>query len=125
MNNTESAQDRPALSETWKKRFALIDKAGGPDWGHVSTLPFQERVTVCFNLWACLFGPFYYLAKGLWKKAIAYAGLCFVLGLANDYVEAEFGAGNFIFGNGAVLLFPIFANMDYFKKVRLGDNGWW
>ena len=48
------------------------------------------------NILAFLFGPFYYLAKGMWKEALAL---------------------------GAI--FGVQAHIDSYKKMVLGDDSWW
>ena len=112
------------VSETWKRRFALLEKAGGPKLSKARELNFKERL-VLFNAWGFIFGPFYYLAKGMWKKAIVLFVLCVaaivVLTLMLDAIGVSAAITNFI----APVVFATRANIDYFKKVVLGDNGWW
>uniref|UniRef100_UPI003F4FEBAF DUF2628 domain-containing protein n=1 Tax=Caballeronia sp. LjRoot34 TaxID=3342325 RepID=UPI003F4FEBAF len=39
-------------------------------WPQARQLSGKERRTIRSNIWAFLFGPFYYLFLGMWKKAI-------------------------------------------------------
>ncbi|WP_449468123.1 DUF2628 domain-containing protein [Stenotrophomonas humi] len=60
------------VSKSWKSKFGLIDKAGGPDLPNFRNLPFGERFGLNFNILAFIFGPFYCPAKGLWRQAVLY-----------------------------------------------------
>ena len=113
-------------SEAWKIRFALLEKAGGLKLPKVKELAFGERAKAVFNVYGFLFGPFYYLAKGMWKKAISLGSACFVavailqgilaaMGISDDGVTVVISAA----------VFATRANIDYYKKIVLGDNGWW
>lgn len=113
------------LPEAWKVRFALLEKAGGPKLTKISELPFGERQKVIFNVWGFLFGPFYYLAKGMWKKAIVLIALCLaaivILSMLLEAMAVSSVITNFI----APAIFATRANVDYYKKIVLGENGWW
>lgn len=74
------------VSHGWKERFELMERIGWGDgmWKnyrkHMSLSP-SERFKIGFNLWAFLFGPFYYFAKGMWGKGALILGAAFVLAL--------------------------------------------
>lgn len=111
--------------QLWRIRFDLIEKAGGV------TLPTPEQITgpemarIKFNIWAFLFGPLYYLFKGMWKKAtvrwLPGAAAVFLLGYASpdgiDFVT-------FIVTIATAVWCARRANVDYYSKIVLGDNGW-
>lgn len=116
------------VSDTWKKRFRVIRTAGGPglpNWKHMSRA--QRRPTVHFNILAFLFGPIYYLAKAMWRKAITLFLACFtvVFVLAMAMELTGFGRYAGALGYGAAAVFAVRANIDYYKKMVLGDDGWW
>jgi hypothetical protein len=110
------------VSESWKRRFRLIEKAGGPDLPHFRDLPFGERFGLNFNILAFIFGPFYYLAKGLWRQAVLYFVSAFVVVLL---LEAA-GLGKFSrgVGYGLAAVYALRANISYYRKVVLGDTPW-
>lgn len=112
------------ISDSWQKKFTLIEKAGGVKLSKARELTFTE-CSVIFNVWGFFFGPFYYVAKGMWKKGIVLTGLCVIAIIIFDSIFGEMGAlstmSNFI----APAVFATRANIDYYKKVVLGDNGWW
>lgn len=119
--------DSLQVSTSWKQRFRLIEKAGGAKQPNLKGLSTGERFKIGFNVLAFLFGPFYYLAKGMWKKALALFGACVVamvaLGVVLDLVGLSRVAD--ALGYGAAAVFAVRANIDYYKRMVLGDSGWW
>ena len=115
------------LSALWRIRFDLVEKAGGPTRPLFKQLSLGERFRLAFNLWALLFGPFYYLAKGMWRKAITILVLTLsVLILTN--ILAPDGSLDFLENMLTTMIsfwFFLNANVNYYKKVVLDDNGWW
>ncbi|CAN7620150.1 DUF2628 domain-containing protein [Acidovorax sp. LjRoot129] len=140
-HHTEHASPHPAisaaqattvesaeLSETWKKRFALIERAGGFKMPQLKELSFGERMTCTFNFVAALFGPFYYMAKGMWKRGLTYWGLAIAGIVLLELIISLAGFGHILssmhYGGAWAGLFGVMANRDYYKKVMLHDNGW-
>lgn len=117
-----SGQD---ISEVWKERFALIEKAGGAKLPKLGELESAEKRKVLFNIWGLLFAPFYYLAKGMWKKAIVLAALSIVIALVIDALLGESRVVDLMTNLIAPALFAVRANVDFYKKTILGDNNWW
>jgi hypothetical protein len=109
----------------WRRRFALIDKAGGPKLPNVWKLPINEVWSIKFNLWAFIFQPFYYAAKGMWKKGLTFLALSIlIVGVAAMLLESMGVDSSFL-----LLVAPgIFsgqANVSYYKFIKLGHNRWW
>lgn len=113
------------VSESWKKRFSILEKAGGPKLQKVRELGFVERRKLFFNIWGFLFGPFYYLAKGMWKKAIILTALAIAAVVVLELVLEAMGVGSKITNFVAPAIFSTRANIDYYKKIVLDDNEWW
>jgi hypothetical protein len=116
------------VSAKWQARFRAIQRAGGPKMPHYKELPAAERrAAFGFNILAFLFGPIYYACKGMWKRGLALFLLCAVvvisLSIGLDYLGYEKLANALGYGVGAV--FAVRANIDYYKKMVLNDNGWW
>lgn len=123
-----NSSELASISESWKKKFALIEKAGGPKLPKVRDLSFAERNSIIFNWLGALFNGFYYLAKGMWKKAITLTALSVVITLVSDIVFSAAGFPKVATAFSIALPVAIFgarANIDFYKKVVLGDNGWW
>lgn len=110
------------VSDAWKRKFRLIEKAGGPDLPHFRDLPFGERLSLSLNVLALLFGPVYYLIKGLWRQAVLYVVIAIALGLVLDAI----GFGEFLrgVGYGFSALYAFRANISYYKKAVLGETPW-
>jgi hypothetical protein len=107
------------VSESWKKNFRLIEKAGGPDLPYFRDLPFGERFGLNFNFLAFLFGPIYLAVKGLWRQAIVY----FVLGFTIVLILESMGFSGRI-GTGLGFICAMRANTSYYRKVVLGEAPW-
>lgn len=117
-----------SVSDSWKRVFRLIDKAGGPTFPRLKSLSAEERaIAYRLNFLAFLFGPLYYAAKGMVKKALVFLliaiAVCVALTLSLDWLGlAEYD--RFI-GPAFAVVFALRANIDYYKKMVLDDNGWW
>lgn len=122
-----SAKPEADISALWRIRFDLVEKAGGPARPLLKQMPFGERFRLLFNIWALLFGAFYYLAKGMWRKAIAMVvvGMCATLLIDLVLPDSDSGAVRFALNCAMAGWFSAQANVSYYKKVILGDNGWW
>lgn len=122
---TASAAASTGLSDAWMRRFALIEKAGGPKLPKLKELPFAERFQLVFNIWAFLFGPFYYAANGMWKKGLTLLAVgavaVILLGMLFQAIGVSADAAS-LFAAG---IFSRCSVTDYYKKTVLGDNGWW
>ena len=127
-DSLEGDIDSLPVSATWKKRFKWIRKAGGPSMPNLKTMPRAERKGFNqFNILAFLFGPFYYLAKGMWRKSISLFVVCAAVVIALEFLLVMIGFERFgkALGYGVSTVFAIRANIDYYKKMVLGKNGWW
>ncbi len=115
------------VSEKWRERFRLIERAGGVKLPKIKELPFGQRMKVLFNVFGVLFGPFYYCAKGMWKKGLALFVVCTVVAIiavvALDFAGLDSLSNSVGFGVAAIYAFR--ANIDYYKKMVLEQNGWW
>jgi hypothetical protein len=74
MANQDSATPTvlPTLTTRKQERFAFFDAHGGPlspDYRDAcKEMPFGKRLFFNANWWAFFFGPFYFYARGMWKK---------------------------------------------------------
>lgn len=115
------------VSESWKTKFRLIEKAGGVKQQNFKALAFGERMKIAFNILGFLFGPIYYIVKGMWKKGLALFALCFIAVFVVALVLELVGLGHLAnaVGYAVAAVFAVRANIDYYKKMVLGENGWW
>lgn len=126
----DAAVDIDALdiSDTWKKRFKAMRKAGYPQRLDRNALDDDEKKHLkLFNILGYLFGPFYYFSKGMWKKGISLTVVVIVVVVILDLALKAMGlvspAEALKFGGPAA--FAAKVNMDYYKTMVLGDKGWW
>lgn len=123
-----SATDTVELSEAWKKRFAQMERAGGLKMTKFKELSFSERMNCTFNGWAAIFGIFYYISKGMWKRGLVYWVMTFVGLLLLALIATLAGLDDMLsgvhFGGAWAGVYGAMANRDYYKKVVLNDNGW-
>lgn len=126
---TSASSDIASLQvpSAWKAKFHLIERAGGVKLPKFKELKVGERLKVNFNVLAFLFGPIYYAVKGMWKKGLALFALStlVVVVLATVCEVLGFGVLGNALGYGVAALFATRANIDYYKKVVLHENGWW
>lgn len=117
------------LGPKWVHNFALMEQAGGVRLPRLGTLPLGDRVRVLFNIWALIFWPIYYLVKGMWRKGLALLLVILVVLLLVELACGILGISDkkiyFISNIVVPLIFSMRANIDYYKKIVLSDNGWW
>lgn len=113
---------RLEVSDKWKSRFRAIERAGGVDLPGLRDLARSDRLLVQFNWIAFLLGPFYYVAKGLWRQAIVYV----VLAIACSLILEAMGLGKFGrgVGYGFAAIYCLRANISYYKTRVLGEAPW-
>jgi Protein of unknown function (DUF2628)/zinc-ribbon domain len=117
-----------AVSDAWKLKFSLIEKAGGTKLPMANDLSFGERGKAIFNVLGFFFGPIYYFAKGMWKRGLTYLAMGIVLVVGIDWLMTYFGVSGSMRSLQNFVLPAIYAtraNIDYYKKMVLNDNGWW
>lgn len=110
------------VSDKWKTRFRTIERAGGPDLPKFRELSTSDRLSVQFNWIAFILGPFYFLAKGLWRQAVVYV----LAAIACVLIMEAMGLGRFsrVVGYGFAVVYSLRANISYYKKVVLDEAPW-
>jgi ABC-type branched-subunit amino acid transport system permease subunit len=75
-----------------------------------------------FNWLAFLLGPFYFLAKGLWRQALVYVLLAIALVTLLEFA----GLGQFgrAVGYGLAAIYAVRANVSYDANVVQGQAPW-
>ena len=114
------------VAKGWKSRFELMDriKAGDPSWlgdrEAIKGLAAGDLSRLHFNVLAFFFGPFYYFAKGMWAKgALMWIAVILVASLL-ILVESLPTAVFFV----QYVPFAVYANYDYYHKVRRNEKFW-
>ncbi|MBZ4632049.1 DUF2628 domain-containing protein [Mycobacterium avium subsp. hominissuis] len=112
----------------WRSRFAFFDAYGlqssSPQAREVyKALPFGARLRLSSNPMAFLFGPLYFLAKGMWRKGItllAVAGAVAVVTVVIDMPDSLARA----IGLGFAGLAMTVANYAYYLHVAKHSQSW-
>jgi hypothetical protein len=117
------------VSEKWKERFRLIEKAGPFERGkyrHQEALTPAERRKINFNVLAFLFSAFYYLAKGMPRKAFVVAGCGWLFAALLTILESilNFTAPSSIFWIVPGAVVASLANRDYYQKMVFHEDMW-
>ena len=121
------------IAPSWKQKFLAISESKpiGGGWAHefedkaaYKALPFWTK----FSVWGLLFGALFYFFKGMWKKALALIAMSIGLTILSE-IFGEGSTGRDIFAL-ASLIMPIVAafaqaNIDYYRKIVLGEDFWW
>jgi hypothetical protein len=119
--------DNLDVSEKWKTKFRAITLAGGPKLPDFKKLEKRDRRKAFgFSILGFLFGPIYYAVKGMWKRGLVlFLGMA-VLVIIGAIILEYFGFGRLgrALGYGMAAVFALRANIDYYKKMVLNDNGW-
>jgi len=131
------------VADKWKKIFKLIASNkikkvsfgipyfetddlrldGGPSKGTMLIHLFHKESL--FSWWAALFTGVFYLAKGMWKKAIVIFAISFcILIILDEVLHVRY---EFLYGANILLSFWVgmMAKYDYYRKVALEENFWW
>ena len=116
------------VSPKWERRFAFFDKVGSPFSKEASAemgaLKFSERSGLLFNIWAMLFGTFYFVYLGIPKRGItllvvsvAVSMLLWGFDTFIDYTPRWYWMILWVF-------YATTANYYYYIKVRYGRDEW-
>lgn len=127
------------LSKGWQKVFVEFDLREADKLGllasakhpaHTSRPKSQQlkaNFVVSFNILAFLFGPLYYIVKGMWKKGL-YLILMLIMANIGIYMVWE------LFSDSVLLdrllpslncaIFAALANYDYYRYYKLGETTW-
>lgn len=123
------------VSDRWKQYFKGVQKYGGLEAQQFKAIPKgparmaaakEMAPPMSAFLLAFVFGFFYYLAKGMWKKGLVLALITFVfltiLVTLLYLVGGDTLAGGARFLGGAI--FGIMAPRDFYSFKVLDDKGW-
>jgi hypothetical protein len=110
------------VSDKWKERFRLIERAGGPGLQDIRDLNFSERYRLASNLLALFFWPIYLPVKGLWRPALAYFFIGTTCALVLGLIDAH-GLDRSV-GYSTAFLASWRTNVNYYRRVVLGEASW-
>lgn len=125
--NLESSQValKYNVSQHWMKKFAVLEKVNKHKDSKNNIVFTREYSKIIFNMWAFLFGPLYYLFKGMWRKAVSYTLLGMIIISTFEVILESSGVVDTSFLKYFIpSAFAVRANIDYYKKTVLDDNSW-
>jgi len=110
------------VSDAWKDIFRSFERAGGVDMKRARELDYSERRSLTSNWAAFFFGPFYFLAKGLWRQALVWLliWIAVVVLCVSMHWEGMLRAA----GLGLNVGFMMRANVGYYARMVLGEPIW-
>ena len=95
------------------------------NYGNFFRLSFGDRILMGFNIWALLFGPLYYLAKGMVVKGLLYVFVAVLWGIAVGlFIGEDVNLFSLILCNLPWGVFVGFANYDYYLFKVKGKHLW-
>ncbi|WDE00779.1 DUF2628 domain-containing protein [Thalassomonas actiniarum] len=122
------------VSDKWRTRFALLEKigadkqfifqaAGGDGF---KALPFKQRQKISFNLFAFLFGPFYYFGKKMWHKGALLLALTWLWSCLVFIIEMtlETKLASIAYWIVPAAICAQLANYDYFRFITQQEKIW-
>jgi hypothetical protein len=122
MNTEAAAIDDLVISDKLKEKFHLIRehckgvKLGFPEYD-MQTFQFRLKM---MSIWAVVFGAFYYLAKGMYKKGAVLFGISLILlGLSTVHPWLQY------IGIMVPILASHCAYSDLYRTYVLKENFWW
>lgn len=121
--------DELNVSERWKERFRLIEKAGPFERGKyrdIAALTSAERRMINVNILAFLSSGLYYFCKGMPRKALVFLGGGWIFAAIVTVLEYTFNftAPSSIFWIAPGAFASSFANRDYYQKMIFGERMW-
>ena len=126
--------DQLDVSDKWKQKFELMEKAGIKEFGYLKMLqqdkfkgmPFKQRHSIQFNNWALVFGVLFYFAKGMWKKGALILAISWLLAAVligvESLIDTEIPA--VFYWIVPAILCAQFANRDYYMLKLRGETMW-
>ncbi|MFE3190696.1 DUF2628 domain-containing protein [Nocardia sp. NPDC059240] len=121
-------QETRQLSNRWQERFAFYDAYGLPNSSPAGraafkALSFGQRFALNSNFLAFLFGPFYFLVKGMWRKGLTLLGVSLAIGAVTVVLNLPDRLSTGIgFAIGALAMTT--ANYAYYLHVVKGSQSW-
>jgi hypothetical protein len=115
------------VSDAWRAKFLLIEKAGGARMPRLKSLTSSERFTITFNFLAFLFWPFYYFVKRMWKKGVVMVSIGLFSLLILSIFLSGLGLGRYatVLACAIGVYFGMRANVDYYKQMVLKEVDDW
>ncbi|OHV00684.1 DUF2628 domain-containing protein [Mycobacterium talmoniae] len=112
----------------WRQRFEFFHAYGLPSSSPQARaafkeLPFGTRMRLNSNFLAFLFGPFYFFAKGMWRKGVSLLVAAIAVGVVMTVLDVPDGIDRGVAaGFGAAAM--VTANYAYYLHVVQHSRSW-
>lgn len=128
MTSEPASANDTDLARIWQTRFAFFRRFGLPRSSQESreayrALGLDQRLDISANVLAFVFGPVYFLAKGMWRKGLVLIAVEFaviflfgMLGFSEIWLRA--------IGVGFSILATLIANYSYFLHKTRASTSW-
>jgi hypothetical protein len=125
VSETYHVNDVPAR---WRQRFAFFHAYGLPSSSPEAreafkALPFGTKVRINSNIPAFLFGPFYFFAKGMWRKGLTLLAAVVATAIVMVIVDAPDPLARAV-GFGFATAVMTTANYAYYLHVVRRSRSW-
>ncbi|BBZ15165.1 DUF2628 domain-containing protein [Mycobacterium branderi] len=116
------------VPQRWQQRFAFFDAYGLPSSSPAAreaykALPFGARFRLTGNFPAFLFGPFYFMAKGMWRKGITLLAAAIALAAAMVVLPVPDSIARPV-GVAFAVAVMLTANYAYYLHVVKRSRSW-
>ncbi len=102
-----------------------VEKAGGVKLSLYKELNSKEKGSCTFNIWGALFGIFYYVYHGMWKKGLALLGIVIVLNIILSFtiflLIPALANGAFII---SMVVYAVRTPVNLYSHYKLNDDSW-
>lgn len=116
------------LSDSWRWKFDFFDTYGLPSASPEAkaayrNLSLMAKLRLTSNILAFLFGPLYFVVKGMWRKGLTLLALTITVAVVLVVLDVNETLGRGI-GMGIAALAMSTANYAYFLHVVRGSQSW-
>ncbi|MGJ0636499.1 DUF2628 domain-containing protein [Xenorhabdus bovienii] len=111
--------------EKWQERFKFFEQYSSPASKEfkvgIKNIPQKKRILININWLAFIFGIFYFLAIGLWKKGLILFIFSILLAIGVTSISETL-----IYGTMPLtyIMWGFTANYAYYLKEIKSDDGW-
>ncbi len=133
-STTVGSDNKPNVNKNWQTKFDLLEKIGADEQfiykalssSAYKELNFNNKQKISFNIWAFLFGAFYYFAKKMWIKGAVILGIVWTLSAFLTLIEniAGFSFPGIFYWIPSAVICSQMANYDYFRSVKYNEKLW-
>ncbi|WP_233874246.1 DUF2628 domain-containing protein [Paraburkholderia adhaesiva] len=117
----------------WRERFEFFEQYGAPSSAEFSAafriLPGRKKRLISASWLGFFFGPLYWLALGMWRRAVTWLAIALAVGVLEAVFEVATNIDiphgiDFGINMGFAVAASLCTNYPFYLKTVKGDNGW-